>query len=62
MLNAANELISEDVFEVDPAKTGLTPTDLFLYCYYGSMVAAGARSSIRRGQWFKECTIDAQLI
>ncbi len=42
MLNAAAELVSEDVFDVDPERTSVTPTDFFLYCYYGGMVAAGA--------------------
>eukprot|EP00798_Chlamydomonas_sp_ICE-L_P025440 gene25440-11100_t len=33
--NAATPLLDEDILTVEPAKTCMTPTDLFLYCYYG---------------------------
>lgn len=41
MYNAATEVLLEDVYDVDPQKTAVTPTDFFLYCYYGGMLAAG---------------------
>lgn len=33
--NAALPLLAEDIFEVDTRKTGITPRDFLLYCYYG---------------------------
>lgn len=36
-------LETEDVFEVSPSKTSVTPSDFFLYCYYGGMAAAGMK-------------------
>ena len=49
--NAAAGLLEQDIFKVVPALTGVTPTDLQLYCYYGGMVAAGAseRAGVRWG-------------
>lgn len=43
--NAAAELLAEDVYEVEPSKTAMTPTDFFLYCLYGGMLAAGEDKS-----------------
>lgn len=39
--NAAADVVSEDIFDVAPQQTTCTPTDLFLYCYYGGMVCIG---------------------
>jgi len=41
--NAAQEVLHDDIFHVDPHNTCMTPTDLFLYCYYGGMLAAGSK-------------------
>lgn len=43
--NAASQLISEDIFYVDPNKTACVPRDFYLYCRYGSMLCIG------RKQW-----------
>ncbi|MEW5306054.1 MAG: hypothetical protein WDW36_008554 [Sanguina aurantia] len=39
--NAAASLLEEDIFDVDPSQTCCTPTDLFLYAYYGGMLCLG---------------------
>ena len=39
--NAAMEVLNDDIFDVNPHRTGTTPTDFFLYCYYGGLIAAG---------------------
>ncbi|GAX80393.1 hypothetical protein CEUSTIGMA_g7832.t1 [Chlamydomonas eustigma] len=41
--NAAHEVLLDDIFDVDPHTTCMTPTDLFSYCYYGGMLAAGSK-------------------
>ncbi|KAI8464947.1 MAG: hypothetical protein J3K34DRAFT_99745 [Monoraphidium minutum] len=45
--NAAAPLLAADVSAVEPARTGVTPTDLLLYCYYGGMAAAGRKQWVR---------------
>lgn len=39
--NAARDIVDEDIYDVDPHRTGMTPTDFFLYCYYGGMICVG---------------------
>jgi hypothetical protein len=39
--NAAEQLLEDDVLDVDPNKTCCTPTDLYLYSLYGSMICIG---------------------
>lgn len=41
--NAARDIIHHDIYEVDPIKTFLTPTDFFLYCYYSARIAIGLK-------------------
>ena len=41
LYGAASDLLSDDIFDVDPHRTATTPTDFFLYCYYGGIAAAG---------------------
>lgn len=52
--NAAASLLEEDIFDVDPSQTCCTPTDLFLYAYYGGMLCLGERNAValaRQGLW-----------
>lgn len=42
--NAATSVLDDDVYNVDPHETFLTPTDFYLYCYYGGMVCIGRKS------------------
>ncbi|KXZ54866.1 hypothetical protein GPECTOR_4g938 [Gonium pectorale] len=39
--SAAAPVLDQDIFDVAPQQTGSTPTDLFLYCYYGGMLCIG---------------------
>jgi hypothetical protein len=39
--NAAVPILTQQVFEVVPAATGLTSRDFLTYCYYGGMCFAG---------------------
>eukprot|EP00741_Cyanophora_paradoxa_P008787 tig00001374_g8504.t1 len=41
--SAAEPVINQDVFDIDPQKTALTPRDLLLYYYYGGMVLVGLK-------------------
>ncbi|PNW71934.1 hypothetical protein CHLRE_16g671100v5 [Chlamydomonas reinhardtii] len=45
--NAAAEVLGQDIYDVSPAATTCTPTDLFLYCYYGGMLAIGRKQHAR---------------
>ncbi|CAM6121819.1 unnamed protein product [Calypogeia fissa] len=36
-------ILEEDIFEIDQKRTGLTPRDFLLYCYYGGMVCIGLK-------------------
>ncbi|KAG1678888.1 hypothetical protein FOA52_003556 [Chlamydomonas sp. UWO 241] len=47
MYSAAAEVLADDVYDVDPPKTAITPTDFFLYCYYGGLAAAGRKQYAR---------------
>ncbi|KAJ9524668.1 hypothetical protein QJQ45_024253 [Haematococcus lacustris] len=48
---AAAPLLAEDILDVDPARTSCTPTDLYLYSYYGSMLCMG------RKEWGQALTL-----
>ena len=39
--NAAALVLEQKIYDVDPAKTSMKPTDLLLYCYYGGMIHIG---------------------
>lgn len=39
--NAAALVLEQNIYDVDPAKTSMKPTDLLLYCYYGGMIHIG---------------------
>ncbi|KIY95926.1 COP9 signalosome complex subunit 3 [Monoraphidium neglectum] len=54
--NAASPLLEGDCFSVEPAKTGVAPTDVLLYCFYGGMVAAG------RKQWARALELWLQAV
>ncbi|KAL3139708.1 hypothetical protein ABBQ38_004017 [Trebouxia sp. C0009 RCD-2024] len=41
--NAAANTLQQTIFDVEPSKTNLKPTDLLLYCYYGGMIHIGRR-------------------
>eukprot|EP00955_Chlamydomonas_euryale_P047523 353707-Chlamydomonas_euryale.AAC.5 len=41
--NGAADVIADDIYDVDPQRTATTPTDFYLYCYYGGIVAAGRK-------------------
>lgn len=41
MPSAAVPVLEVEVFDVDPAKTGMTPRDFLLYCYYGGLIHIG---------------------
>ncbi|KAG2435820.1 hypothetical protein HXX76_007015 [Chlamydomonas incerta] len=45
--NAAAGVLGQDIFDVAPAATGCSPTDLFLYAYYGAMLAIGRKQHAR---------------
>jgi hypothetical protein len=49
--NAAEQLLEEDILDVDPSRTSCTPTDLYLYSLYGSMICIGvvATGKLQRG-------------
>ncbi len=34
-------VLEAEVYDVDPAKTGMTPRDFLLYCYYGGLIHIG---------------------
>lgn len=40
---AAVPVLESEVYDVDPAKTGMTPRDFLLYCYYGGLIHIGER-------------------
>ncbi len=39
--NAAASVLEQTIYDVEPAKTNMKPTDLLLYCYYGGMIHIG---------------------
>lgn len=39
--NAAASVLEQTIYDVEPAKTSMKPTDLLLYCYYGGMIHIG---------------------
>lgn len=41
--SAAEEILLEEAYAVDPGATGVTSTDILLYCYYGGMLETGRR-------------------
>lgn len=41
--NAAIPILNQPVYDIDPAKTGMTTRDLLLYCMYGGMIYTGRR-------------------
>lgn len=41
--SAAALFLKEDACAVDPGATGVTATDILLYCYYGGMIETGRR-------------------
>lgn len=41
--NAGLPFVEEDIFDVDPVKTAMTPTRFQLYCYYGAMLCIGRK-------------------
>ncbi|KAG2451207.1 hypothetical protein HYH02_003814 [Chlamydomonas schloesseri] len=45
--SAAAEVLAQDIYDVAPGATCCTPTDLFLYCYYGGMLAIGRKQHAR---------------
>jgi len=45
--NAATDVLEADLYDVDPSKTCSTPTDLYLYAYYGGMLCIGRKSWAR---------------
>ena len=45
--SAAEEVLNEDLYSVDPGTTGVTATDILLYCYYGGMLETGRRRYTR---------------
>ena len=40
---AAAPVLEAEAYDVDPAKTGMTPRDFLLYCYYGGLIHIGVR-------------------
>jgi hypothetical protein len=44
--NAASQVLSEDIYAVDPAGTCCTPRDLYLYCRYGSSLCIGVQHEL----------------
>ncbi|KAJ7540488.1 hypothetical protein O6H91_10G017600 [Diphasiastrum complanatum] len=40
---AALSVLDDDIFEIDQKKTGLTPKDFLLFCYYGGMAYVGLK-------------------
>ncbi|KAK3264603.1 hypothetical protein CYMTET_26676 [Cymbomonas tetramitiformis] len=44
MYHAAIEILAQEVYETDPAKTGLVPRDFLLFCYYGGMLQVGLKN------------------
>ncbi|EFJ33217.1 hypothetical protein SELMODRAFT_439255 [Selaginella moellendorffii] len=44
---AAAPILEDQIFEIDPKKTGLVPKDYLLYCYYGGMVQIGLKNFLR---------------
>ncbi|GFR52513.1 hypothetical protein Agub_g15070, partial [Astrephomene gubernaculifera] len=53
--NAAAPVLRQDIFDVAPQQTGCTPTDLFLYCYYGGMVCIGRKQYPRALELLLQC-------
>ncbi|KAL4539541.1 hypothetical protein Ndes2437B_g02090 [Nannochloris sp. 'desiccata'] len=45
--SAAEEILQEEAHAVDPGATGVTSTDILLYCYYGGMLETGRRRYTR---------------
>lgn len=41
--SAVADLLAEDLISTDPSLTGVTATDVLLYCYYGGMIQTGRR-------------------
>jgi hypothetical protein len=42
---AATQVLEAEAYDTDPAKTGLTPRDFLLYCYYGGLTHIGVLST-----------------
>eukprot|EP01025_Chloroclados_australasicus_P038531 TRINITY_DN3973_c0_g2_i2.p1 TRINITY_DN3973_c0_g2~~TRINITY_DN3973_c0_g2_i2.p1 ORF type:complete len:492 (-),score=70.68 TRINITY_DN3973_c0_g2_i2:2583-4058(-) len=51
--NVAIEAVSEDALDMDPAQTGITPTDFQLYCYYGGRICIGLKMYGRALELFR---------
>ncbi len=49
---AAREILFSDIYEMDPARTHLTPTDFLLYCYYGGRLCVGLKEYPRALELF----------
>ncbi len=45
--SAAEEILAEEAYALDPGATGVTSTDILLYCYYGGMLETGRRRYTR---------------
>ena len=47
--NAAASVLDQTIYDVEPTKTSMKPTDLLLYCYYGGMIHIGKSSEAAVG-------------
>lgn len=50
---SALSTLEEQIFEIDPKKTGLTPRDFLLYCYYGGMLYIGLKQFGKALEFFQ---------
>ena len=49
---ASREILFSDIYEMDPTRTNLTPTDFLLYCYYGGRLCIGLKEYSRALELF----------
>lgn len=60
--SAALPVLQEPALEVDPARTALTPTDFYLYCYYGGMLHTGRRDYRQAAALYLACVTAPALL
>eukprot|EP01114_Cavostelium_apophysatum_P005231 TRINITY_DN1599_c0_g1_i3.p1 TRINITY_DN1599_c0_g1~~TRINITY_DN1599_c0_g1_i3.p1 ORF type:complete len:435 (-),score=127.73 TRINITY_DN1599_c0_g1_i3:118-1422(-) len=60
--HAALPILEEEVFEVNPDLTAITPKDMLLYYYYGGMVLTGLKEYKRALGFFRQATSAPALV
>jgi COP9 signalosome complex subunit 3 len=54
-LKAALPILNQQIFDLQPDKTGLTPKEMLLYYYYGGMIYLGLKRFKEASDFFETC-------